>query len=257
MPAGALGVVDLPRARAGAPRCGGRRRPTRIDGREPDGGDSGPGRGRIHPAAGAHQRRRLGRPAVISATGTFSRPFLPFYRGAADFTGRQLHTAGYREAREFTGQRVLVVGGGNSAAQLLAEISTVAATTTWVTLRPPRFLPDNVDGRVLFRVATARRRALDAGQADPGGVASLGDVVTVPTVKAARERGELHAEPVFDHLTPDGAALADGTHRRYDAIVWCTGVRPALAHLSGLGSAPARGTSRPWAPGPRVSRGCT
>ena len=62
------------------------------------------------------------------------------------------------------------MGGGNTAAQLLAEISLVA-DTTWVTLRPPKFLPDDVDGRVLFDVATARRRALDAGERDPGGVA--------------------------------------------------------------------------------------
>jgi cation diffusion facilitator CzcD-associated flavoprotein CzcO len=60
----------------------------------------------------------------------------------------------------------LVVGGGNSAAQLLAEISTVAAATTWVKLSPPRFLPDDVDGRVLFHVAGRprhRRRLVAAG----------------------------------------------------------------------------------------------
>jgi putative flavoprotein involved in K+ transport len=88
---------------------------------------------------------------------------------------------------------------------------------------------------VLFQVATARRRKLDAGQVDPGGVSSLGDVVMVPTVQAARQRGVLHARPMFDHVSPDGAVWADGTHRRYDAIVWCTGFRPALSHLAGLG----------------------
>ena len=57
----------------------------------------------------------------------------------------------YRRPDPFSGQRVVVVGGGNSGAQILAEVSTVAATT-WVTSRPPRFLPDDVDGRVLFDV---------------------------------------------------------------------------------------------------------
>ena len=52
----------------------------------------------------------------------------------------------------------VVVGGGNSAAQILAEVSTVAETT-WVTRRPPRFMPDGVDGRVLFDVATRREAA--------------------------------------------------------------------------------------------------
>jgi putative flavoprotein involved in K+ transport len=81
---------------------------------------------------------------------------------------------------------VVVVGGGNTAAQLLAEISLVA-DTTWVTLRPPRFLPDDVDGRALFRVATSRRAALDEGRTDPRGVAGLGDVVMVESVRAARD----------------------------------------------------------------------
>ncbi|MBS9375931.1 putative oxidoreductase CzcO [Rhodococcus sp. B50] len=69
---------------------------------------------------------------VISATGTWQRPFRPSYPGAGLFAGRQLHTVDYRTPTEFTGADVVVVGGGNSAAQLVAEISTVAATT-WVT----------------------------------------------------------------------------------------------------------------------------
>ena len=77
------------------------------------------------------------------------------------------------------GQRVIIVGGGNTAAQLLAELSLVAHTT-WMTLHPPHFLPDDVDGRVLFQRTAARRRALAAGQPDPGPTGSLGDIVMVP-----------------------------------------------------------------------------
>ena len=116
--------------------------------------------------------------AVVSATGTWGRPFIPTYPGMGAFGGTQLHSADYRSTQQYAGRRIVVVGGGNTGAQLLAELSLVA-DTTWVTLRPPRFLPDDVDGRVLFDVATARRRALDAGQTDTGGVASLGDVVMV------------------------------------------------------------------------------
>ena len=75
---------------------------------------------------------------------------------------------------------MVVVGGGNTAAQVLAEVSTVAETT-WVTREPPRFMPDHVDGRALFDVATRRAKALAQG-ADvvPTGVSALGDVVMVP-----------------------------------------------------------------------------
>ncbi|MDF2094229.1 ArsO family NAD(P)H-dependent flavin-containing monooxygenase [Knoellia sp. 3-2P3] len=172
--------------------------------------------------------------AVVSATGTWGRPFVPHYPGVERFRGHQLHSAAYRGPQGFAGRRVVVVGGGNTGAQLLAELSEVA-TTTWVTLRPPRFLPDDVDGRALFAVATARRRALDAGDADPGGVASLGDVVMVPPVRAARDRGALVALPMFERLTEGGVAWADGTEQPADVVLWCTGFRPDLGHLAPLG----------------------
>jgi putative flavoprotein involved in K+ transport len=181
--------------------------------------------------------------AVISATGTWGRPFVPHYPGMGTFARRQLHSAQYHGPQEFAGLRVVIVGSGNTAAQLLAEISEVA-DTTWVTLRPPNFLPDDIDGRALFAIATARRKALDAGMADPGGVAGLGDVVMVPPVRAARERGVLVARPMFERLTPTGLAWSDGTHRETDVVVWCTGFRPDLAHLAPLGLRAADGHIR-------------
>ena len=170
---------------------------------------------------------------VVSATGTWWRPYLPHVPGQLLFGGRQLHTAGYREPGEFAGQRVVVVGGGNSGAQILAELSEVA-DTRWVTRRPPRLLPDDVDGRVLFDVATRAHRARLRGEPAEG-VGDLGDVVAVPSVRAARDRGALVAEPMFARLTDSGVAWSDGRVAAADAVVWCTGFRPALGHLTPLG----------------------
>ena len=173
---------------------------------------------------------------VISATGTWQRPFVPAYPGMGDFGGRQLHVTGYRRPEELIGQRVVVVGGGNSAAQVLAEVSAVAETT-WVTARTPRFLPDDVDGRVLF-----------AGAPDAGGVAGLGDIVMVPPVVLARERGALVPHPPFARLTRTGVTWPYGRHQPADAVLWCTGFRPALGHLAPLrlrgrdGQVPTDGT---------------
>ncbi|MFF2506543.1 ArsO family NAD(P)H-dependent flavin-containing monooxygenase [Streptomyces sp. NPDC058067] len=171
--------------------------------------------------------------AVISATGAWWRPFLPAVSGRADFEGRQLHTVEYHSPDEFTGRRVVVVGGGNSGAQIAADLAH-ATQLTWVTQRPPSFLADDIDGRALFDTATARRRALDEGRTDTGGVASLGDIVAVPPVRAARDRGLLAARPMFSRLVPDGVEWADGTRSEADAIIWCTGFRPTLSHLTPL-----------------------
>ena len=170
--------------------------------------------------------------AVINATGTWSRPFWPSYPGMRTFAGRQLHAAHYRTPERFEGQRVGIVGGGNSAAQILAEVSTVAETL-WFTTREPRFLPDDVDGRVLFDVASDRARVLEAGGDDSGGVAGLGDIVMVPPVKEARERGVLHSRSMFDAVVPSGVTDGRSTEN-LDALLWCTGFRPALRHLRPL-----------------------
>ncbi|MGW7787192.1 ArsO family NAD(P)H-dependent flavin-containing monooxygenase [Streptomyces tricolor] len=171
--------------------------------------------------------------AVISAAGTWWRPFLPATAGRGDFGGRQLHTVDHRGPRDFAGRRVIVVGGGNSGARIAADLAH-DTELTWVTRRPPRFLPDGIDGRALFDVATARRRALDEGRTDTGGVASLGDIVAVPPVREARDRGLLRSTPMFTRLTPTGAEWADGTRAEADAIIWCTGFRPTLSHLAPL-----------------------
>ena len=171
--------------------------------------------------------------AVVSATGTWDRPFWPTYPGMRSFEGRQLHAADYQSPRAFAGQRVVVVGGGNSAAQVLAEVSTVA-DTLWLTTRPPRFLPDDVDGRILFATARARIEALAQGR-EHAGVAGLGDIVMVAGVKDARDRGVLRAQPMFDRLTAEGVAWSDGRAWGCDAVIWCTGFRPALTHLRPLG----------------------
>ncbi|MEU0570431.1 ArsO family NAD(P)H-dependent flavin-containing monooxygenase [Nonomuraea sp. NPDC005983] len=187
--------------------------------------------------AGAWQAR-----IVISATGTWWRPYIPYYPGIRDFQGQQLHTADYRGAEPFQGRRVVVVGGANSAAQILAELSIVA-DTTWTTLRPPRLLPDEVDGRALFELATRKARAADAES-----IGDLGDIVAVPPVREARDRGVLKAEPMFTRITPEGVAWPDGTSLTCDAIIWCTGFRPALGHLTPLrlrnrtGIIPTQGT---------------
>ena len=176
--------------------------------------------------------------AVVCATGTWSHPVTPAYPGQEAFAGVQLHSAAYQDAEPFRGQRVLVVGGGNSGAQVLAEISRVARTT-WVTKEEPRFLPDEVDGRVLFTQATQRYHA-QVGEA-PAPPPSLGDVVMVDSVKEARRRGVLGSVRPFARFTATGVVWADGRPEAFDAVIWCTGFRPALSFLTGLGVVQADG----------------
>jgi putative flavoprotein involved in K+ transport len=171
--------------------------------------------------------------AVVSATGSWASPIIPEIPGREGFGGMQMHSAEYRSPDPFAGRRVLIVGGGNSGAQILAELSMVA-DATWVTLVEPTFLPDHVDGRYLFDQATELYRAQKAGRPPPPR-ADLGDIVMVPPVRDARDRGVLRAVRPFVRMTERGVVWPDGREEAVDAIVWCTGFRPALEHLRPLG----------------------
>ncbi|MGW0395582.1 ArsO family NAD(P)H-dependent flavin-containing monooxygenase [Streptomyces sp. NPDC003042] len=175
--------------------------------------------------------------ALVSATGTWWRPFVPAVPGRTRFRGGQLHTVEYRSPWDHAGMgvppaggwgSVIVVGGGNSGAQIAADLAP-HATVRWVTRRPARYLPDEIDGRALFELATRRVQA--------GGprISDLGDIVAVPPVRAARDAGLIPDHRMFEALTPEGARWADGSVWPCDTVIWSTGFRPALSPLSPLG----------------------
>lgn len=171
--------------------------------------------------------------AIINATGTWQRPFWPHYPGRSSFTGRQLHTADFRDATEFRGQHVIVVGGGISAVEHLGELARVA-TTTWVTRSEPRFTDVEFTREAARSAVSEAERRVRAGE-PPGSVVSLTGLPLTPAIRRAREAGMLSRRPMFERLTPTGAAWADGTEITADAILWATGFRPDVEHLSPLG----------------------
>ena len=171
--------------------------------------------------------------AVVSATGTWRAPMVPDYANQPLFQGSQLHSANYKGPEEFAGQSVLVVGGGNSGAQILAEVSQVAKTIC-VTLREPTFLADDVDGRVLFERATAKWEASQSNGPAAAPAGGLGDIVMIAAVKEARARGVLTSVRPFVRFTSSGVVWSDGTESHVDAVIWCTGFAPALGHLHPL-----------------------
>ncbi|WP_239097642.1 flavin-containing monooxygenase, partial [Asanoa ferruginea] len=200
------------------------RRPVRVDAVR-EGGD---GRLLVDTDHGMWRAR-----ALINATGTWTRPFWPRYPGQETFRGRQSHTADYRGPADFAGKRVVVVGGGTSAVQILLEIADVAAATAWVTRRPPVFREGPFDqeyGRAVIAKVEARVRA----GLPPRSVVSVTDLPWTPAMAAARERGVLVRRPMFDRISPDGVVWADGSHWDADAILWATGWRAALDHLAPL-----------------------
>ena len=190
--------------------------------------EAGDGRLRVETDAGTWTTR-----ALISATGTWDRPFWPRVKGQETFAGRQLHTAQYPGPDAFAGERVAVVGGGTSAVQHLLEISRVAAATAWVTRREPVFTEvpfDEERGRAA--VALVEERVRDG--LPPRSVVSVTGLPMTEEVRRARESGVLRRLPMFDRITPGGVVWDDGRAVAADSIVWATGFRPVVGHLAPL-----------------------
>ena len=169
---------------------------------------------------------------IINGTGTWDAPQIPYYPGRELFGGRQLHTHDYHTADEFAGQRVVIVGAGISALQILDEVSQVAETI-WVTRRKPEFRDTDFtpeDGRAA--VARVEQRVRDG--LVPGSVVSVTGIPMTPAIRAMHDRGVLHRQPMFSEITPTGIRWPDGREEPVDVILWATGFRSALDHLAPL-----------------------
>lgn len=170
---------------------------------------------------------------VVSATGTWDRPYWPYYPGRESFRARRLHTRDFRSAEEFRGRHVVVVGGGTSAVQFLLQLREAGATTTWSTRRPPSFTDREFDpqwGRDVERRVGERTRA----GLPPAGVVSVTGLPLTAQYRAGIEAGTLVSEGPLEAVLPDGVRLADGREVRADAILWATGFRASLDHLAPL-----------------------
>lgn len=169
---------------------------------------------------------------AINATGTWTAPYLPAVPGASSFRGRQLHVHDYVDARELAGQRVVIVGAGISAVQLLDEISHVAETF-WVTRAPVDITDEAFDEAA--RIAAIAGAEDRARQGLPvGSVISVTGQHWTPWARSAQERGVLVRHPMFVRIEPDGVRMPDGTLEPADVILWATGFRPAIRHLAPL-----------------------
>lgn len=169
---------------------------------------------------------------LVNATGTWRRPFVPYYPGIERFAGEQFHTVDYPGPEALAGKRVVVVGGGASAVQFLGELAPVAETI-WVTRRPPVWRTDEFTpevGRSAVSLVESRvRRGLP-----PGSVVSVTGLKLRPQEAEAERLGAYDRHPMFDRIEPSGVRWDEGSFEPADVIIWATGFRPAVEHLAPL-----------------------
>lgn len=175
---------------------------------------------------------------VVSATGGFTRPHRPRLPGLEEFTETVLHAAEYRSPEPFTGQRVVVVGGGNSGVQIAAELAGVARVSL-ATRSPVAWANQRPLGRDIHWWFI--RSGLDA--APLRGVWEKGPTLVNDDgrYRAAFASGNPDRREMFTRLEGGKAVWADGTVEEVDTVLLATGYRPALGYLSSTGALDARG----------------
>lgn len=79
--------------------------------------------------------------AIVSGVGQLNRPNIPDLPGAASFAGPRFHSARWDHSVDLADKRVVVIGTGASAAQLVPEIAEQTAHLTILQRTPAWFLP--------------------------------------------------------------------------------------------------------------------
>ncbi|WP_116109284.1 NAD(P)-binding domain-containing protein [Lewinella sp. IMCC34191] len=169
----------------------------------------------------------------------------------AAFTGRYLHSHDYKNNRSFAGERVLVIGGGNSGCDCAVEISRLARRTDISIRRAHYILPKFFLGRPVdtfnqtlryfpkFVQRGLRRLTVKAMVGDYGQYGLESPTVPVtsthPTLNSELlykiRHGRVHPRRAIQRVTDKTVAFADGTEQEYDTIVAATGYRITFPFL--------------------------
>ncbi len=178
--------------------------------------------------------RALRASGIVAASGSFANPNCPSFPGQEAFTGELSHVADYRNPAPYAGQRVIVVGAGDSAAQVTNELAPVA-TVTVATHHPMRFIPQRLGGQDIHY--WLRETGFDTLPAEWLSKITGGSVVTDSVgFKQTLADGRVDRRPMFTALDGTQVVWSDGQREPADAIILATGYRPSLDYLRELGA---------------------
>ena len=194
---------------------------------------------------------------LVVATGANRIPRMPALEGQSLFSGTIMHSQAYRNAVPFSGQQVLVVGLGNSGAEIALDLAQHGVRVA-LSVRSPQNVvyrdvlgvPAHLTALLLSRLPPAwsdavssllrdmtvgdlRRWGIRTSALSPMrqvrdyGRPPLLDTGTVGCIK----RAEIGVHAAITRFLPHGAAFADGSEAAFDAVIFATGYQPQLAQL--------------------------
>jgi len=196
----------------------------------------------------------LGARHLIVATGIMSEPRLPQFEGQEEYRGRVIHSAEYRRPEPYIGKQVLVVGVGNSGAEIAIELARAGARVAISIRTGANFVPLTLVGipiqyysrwmQALPRlvrevIASASTTAVEGLRGVPGiqkpgyGPLEKQPVIGFGLVNAVRE-GSIVTRTGIKRFTEDGTLFTDGSSEGFDKVILATGYRAAIGMLDRL-----------------------
>jgi putative flavoprotein involved in K+ transport len=219
---------------------------------------------------------------VVVATGYNGTPFVPDWPGRASFTGELVHSSDYRNPQPYLGRDVLVVGAGNSGAEIAHDVIDGGAARSRISIRTPPQIVRRATLGIPAQLLGMAIRKLPPGWVDPftmwqrkvaipdlserglqrpphgvrtsflaTGTTPILDVGIVDAVK----RGRVEVVAAVEGFDGGDVLLADGSRIAPDAVIAATGFRAGLdelvAGLDVLGprGLPAKTDGEPVLPG--------
>jgi cation diffusion facilitator CzcD-associated flavoprotein CzcO len=201
-------------------------------------------------ATGGEVRARF----VVVATGIVSNPVRPEIPHRARFSGDVLHSVEYRRPDGFRGRRVLVVGAGNSAAEIAAELARAGVDVTVAVRSGALVVPREIAGVPVQYLAVMLAGLPKPVQHVAGMmVGRLSEFVRGPAVLPRLPNTACRQVPLIGfHLTDairndtvrlqggvgeftaDGVRFSNGMTRPFDVVILATGYRAALGLLGSM-----------------------
>jgi cation diffusion facilitator CzcD-associated flavoprotein CzcO len=189
--------------------------------------------------------------SLLVCSGHHREAFVPAYPGT--FSGRIVHSSAYKRPDPFRGQRVLVVGAGNSAADIAVDVARVASRAALSMREGTYFIPRRMFGQPIDVVHAFWRRGLPRpllqsalklwlrlaiGRWEAYGLQTptYAPLEKPPTVNSgvleALRHGRLVARCGIKRYDGPTVHFTDGTQEAFDAIIMATGFRASFPFLS-------------------------
>jgi cation diffusion facilitator CzcD-associated flavoprotein CzcO len=188
--------------------------------------------------------------AVLVANGHLTDPYVPAI--AADFTGKSLHSHDYDTVGDIEGDRVLVVGAGNSGCDLVVDAANARLDAHISIRRGQVFQPKAIFGRPRAELTWITRlhpvlqeRLLRALVRIVVGPVEAYPGLPVPATRNLNRQkpvannlllhwihhGRITARPGVERITGQTVHFADGTSGEFDTVIWATGFKTSLPFL--------------------------